>query len=187
MTDILCKNTMNATTSELADILSISRRRLDELSADGIIPKKERNTYILKESIHAFIRFREEEIRSELPTGSGDADERFREARADLYEQRAREQKRRADLIEGTSFDGAAVVHVIGAMLAASRARILSLPNASAASVAEVSDPESCRQILSDACRDALAEIASFDPAAIVKRFRDQSGQHASPSIEAEE
>lgn len=176
-----------ATTSELAEILTISRRRLDELSAAGIIPKESRNSYNIKESVGAFIRFREEEIRAELPSGVGDSDERFRAARADLYEQRAREQKRRADLIEGTSFDGAAVVHVIGAMLAASRARILSIPNSNAAALAESSDPETCRRILSDACRDALAEIASFDPDAIVKRFRDQSGQHAAPSIEAEE
>lgn len=178
---------MKATTSQLAEMLGISRRRLDELSAAGIIPKESRNSYSINESVKAFISYREEEIRAELPSETGDADERFRGARADLYEQRAREQKRRADLIEGSSFDGAAIVHVIGAMLAASRARILSLPTTTAAAVAEVSDPESCRQILSDACRDALAEIASFDPAAIVTRYRETSGQQAAPSTDSQE
>ena len=172
-------------TTELADILTISRRRLDELSAAGIIPKESRNSYDLKNSIQAFIRHREEEIRAELPSGVGDSDERFRAARADLYEQRSREARRRAGLIEGSSFDGAAIVHVVGAMLAASRARLLSIPNSTAASVAEISDPESCRRILSEAVREALSDLAEAVPsAAIVARYRDTSGHQVTEQTE---
>lgn len=172
-------------TTELADILTISRRRLDELSAAGIIPKESRNSYDLKNSIQAFIRHREEEIRAELPAGAGDADERYKVARADLYEQRSREARRRADLIEGTSFDGAAIVHVLGAMLAASRARILSIPNSNAAALAETSDAETCRRILSDACLAALTDLAEAVPSAeIVARYRDTSGHQVTEQTE---
>ena len=167
---------MNATTPQLADILAISRRRLDELSASGIIPKESRNSYNIKESVKAFIRFREEEIRAELPTSSGDADERFREARADLYEQRAREQTRRSDLIVGLSHHADSISYVIGRALEATRARILAIPTTNAAAVAESSNPEECRKILHDACKEALSDLSNYNAAAVVQHYRDASG-----------
>ena len=167
---------MNTTTSELAEILTISRRRLDELSAAGIIPKESRNSYNIKESVKAFISYREEEIRAELPTSNGDADERFREARASLYQERCREQKRRSDLIEGSSHAAASIVAVMGGALSATRARILSLPNANAAALAETSDPEACRKLLHDACKEALTDLSEYDSAAVVQHYRQEAG-----------
>jgi hypothetical protein len=152
-------------------------RRARELVEAGIITRTGKDSYPV-----AGIALYCEHLRT---SEKSEYQRRYEKNRADLYGERAREQKRRADLIDGTSFDAKAISAVIGAMLAASRTRILTIPSTTASAVAEVSDPESCRKILSDACRDALAEIASFNPDAIIQRFRDQTGQQAAPSTDS--
>ena len=65
----------------------------------------------------------------------------------------------------------------MGQAVASSRAKLLSIPNACAAAVADISDPEACRAILDEACREAAIALSEYDPAAVVRRYRSTSGQ----------
>ena len=162
------------TTAETAHLLGISRRTLDDLGAAGIIPKESRNCYDLAASIRAYIRHREE---AASVTSDGGDDDRFLAARAVLYEQRARAAKVDGDLRSGQSHDAEAISFFMGQAVASSRAKLLSIPNACAAAVADISDPEACRAILDEACREAAIALSEYDPAAVVRRYRSTSGQ----------
>ena len=151
------------TTAETAHLLGISRRTLDDLGAAGIIPKESRNCYDREEAASV--------------TSDGGDDDRFLAARADLYEQRARAAKVDGDLRSGQSHDAEAISFFMGQAVASSRAKLLSIPNACAAAVADISDPEACRAILDEACREAAIALSEYDPAAVVRRYRSTSGQ----------
>ncbi len=110
---------------------------------------------------------------------------RWEKSRADLTSEKAALARTERLLLEGVSFDAKAITSVIGSMLASTRARLLSIPNSTASSVAEISDPESCRRILSEAVREALSDLAEAVPsAAIVARYRDTSGHQVTEQTE---
>ena len=175
---------MKATTIQLAELLGISRRTLDELSWAGVIPKEARNCYDVKTAFGAFLKHREDSLAS---TDDNPVDDRYKEARADLYQQRARSAKIEGDLRAGTAHDAEAVTFVVGAMLHTARARLLSIPSKTAPALADLTTPEACRKVLDEAVRDAANEISKFNPADVVKRFRQNSGTTGTPLTDPEE
>lgn len=158
-------------TLELSLLLGISVQHINRLSDAGKIPKKARNCFDLAESIKAFVSYREEEIRREYelkPKTSYDAEEE--KARKLHFDADASQVK--AELLMGQSHDAEAITYFMGRAIASTRARILSIPNATAAAVAETSDAEACRNILDAACREAAQELSDYDPVAVAGKTR---------------
>ena len=152
-------------------MLGITPRWVNELCEVGIIPKKSRNCFDCSESVKAFISYRETEIRKEYEgkhKTSYDAEEE--KARKLHFDADASQVK--AELLMGQSHDAEAITYFMGRSIASTRARILSIPNATAAAVAEVSDAESCRNILDAACREAAQELAEYDPVMVAGKTR---------------
>jgi len=150
-------------------------RRVRELVEAGIITRRGKDTYPVA-GIAAYCEH--------LRTSEKSEDQRrYEKSRADLYSERAAKARTERLLLEGSSFDSQAILHCVGGMIAATRAKLLSIPNATAAAVAESSDPSACQRILADAIREVLTELSETVPTdAIINRFRDQSGQLAAPS-----
>ena len=149
-------------------------RRVRELHEAGIIQRSGKDRYPL-EGVALYCE--------NLRTNEKSEDvRRWEKSRADLTSEKAALARTERLLLEGTSFDAKTITHVLGSQLASTRARLLSIPNSTAASVAEISDPESCRKILSDAIREALSDLAeAFPSAAIVARYRQDHDQHVAP------
>lgn len=162
---------MQLSTKELSEHLGITARWVNELSDAGIIPKKSRNCFESTEAIPAFISYRETEIRKEYdsrPKTTFDAEEE--KARKLHFDADASQVK--AELLTGQSHDAEAITYFMGRAIASTRARILSIPNATAAAVAETSDAETCRNILDAACREAAQELSDYDPIAVEGKTR---------------
>ena len=149
-------------------------RRVRELHEAGIIQRSGKDRYPL-EGVALYCE--------NLRTNEKSEDvRRWEKSRADLTSEKAALARTERLLLEGTSFDAKTITHVLGSQLASTRARLLSIPNSTAASVAEVADPESCRRILSEAVREALSDLAEAAPAdAIVARYRQDHDRHVAP------
>jgi len=149
-------------------------RRVRELHEAGIIQRSGKDRYPV-EGVALYCE--------NLRTNEKSEDQRrWERSRADLTSEKAALARTERLLLEGVSFDAKTITHVLGSQLASTRARLLSIPNSTAASVAEVSDPESCRKILSDAIREALSDLAEAVPsAAIVAKYRQDHDQHVAP------
>lgn len=150
-------------------------RRVRELVAEGIIERSGKNSYPI-EGVAAYC----DHLRT---SDSSPDDVRFKKARASLYEEKARTQKRLSDLISGQCHDAESVVFFMGQAVAASRAKLLSIPNSCAAVVADISDPDACRRVLDDACREAAEALSNYDPGKVVENFRKSSKKNASPEV----
>ena len=163
-------------TQTLADTLSISLEWVRQLSEQGIVAKHSRGKFDLLASVKGFLAYRDEK---DSPDAS---DERFKSARADLYEERARFSKIEADLRAGKSFDADCIREVMKAMVFSSRARMLQLPTTCAAQVAEISDPNACFNVLKSAVYECLNELSEFDGTRVHQIYLDGSGQESAPA-----
>ena len=165
----------DVTGSQFAALVGLhDTRRVRELVEAGIIERSGKDRYPV-EGVAAYCE--------NLRTNEKSEDvRRWEKSRADLTSEKAALARTERLLLEGTSFDAKTITHVLGSQLASTRARLLSIPNSTAASVAEISDPESCRKILSDAIREALSDLAEAVPsAAIVAKYRHDHDQHVAP------
>ena len=143
------------TTNQLAEVLNRSSRRVQQLAADGIIPKAARGRYPL-EAVTAFIRF------LEADTARGPADlqaerARLTRAQADLAE--ATLAQRRGALLAREDVD-AAMIATLGRV----RSRLLAVPSKCAAEAAHSGDPREAEGVIKAAVYDALAELSQTTP-----------------------
>lgn len=166
-----------ATTRDLADILKISVRRIQQLSKDGVIPSAGRNQFILGDAIPAFNAYQESVIRAEYAEDSEDV--------ADYERERARLTKAKADMAEmernlmrGTHHEANAVASVVNEMLASFRQRVLSIPTKTAPLVADCITPSECYAIIEEECHHALRELSDYDPRPVVDRQRAAIAEH---------
>ena len=172
-------------TGELAGNFGITVQHLNRLVDAGIIPKKGRNLFDADESIQAYIKHREEEVRKEYDNGARTLFD-FEEEKATKMHYDAIRSKVKADIESGQSHEATAITELMGQSIAATRARILSIPNSTAATVADLSDAEACRKVLSEACREAAEQLADYDPSAIVGKARKDLLKESEPEPEAD-
>jgi hypothetical protein len=156
----------------IAKLLLLTERRVQQLTKEGVIPKAERGRYELAPAVQGYIRYLNERSRGSDEDVANYERERARKTRA-----QADEAEERVRLMRGQSHDAEAVAFYMGKSIAATRARLLSIPNATAAAVSESSDPEECRRILSNACREAAQELSEYDPVAVVGKTRHDLSQ----------
>jgi phage terminase Nu1 subunit (DNA packaging protein) len=172
---------------ELAGILGIDEDHVARLARQAVVVKAKRGEYLLVESLKGYITYQRQS-----PAAKRDAaGEEPTEAGADYERERARLTKEKADkaamdnqLMRGELHDGKAVAHHVGQMLAAFRAKVLSLPNACAGVVANLSTADECFTVLDDHCRDALTELSEYDPAAVVGEARKELAKQEEPELE---
>jgi phage terminase Nu1 subunit (DNA packaging protein) len=157
----------------IAKLLLLTERRVQQLTKEGVIPKAYRGRYELAPAVQGYIKYLNDRSRGSEEDVANYERERARKTRA-----QADEAEERVRLMRGQSHNAEAVAFFMGKAIAGSRARILSIPNATAAAVAEVSDPESCRKILDAACREAAMELSDYDPASVVGKTRHDLSQN---------
>jgi len=176
-------------TKEVSRLVGTTPQWINELVSRGVIPKVGTNSFNDEQAVQAFIRYKvSEALKKSSPD---DADERYKNARADLYEQRAIEQKRKTDLLEGECVYLPILWKIIGMILSNARTRFLAIPNSCAPIVADVSNAQECFKILKDAIYEALQALADLGkaPDEALARYRESIGaeQSKTQTQEAEE
>jgi biotin operon repressor len=153
----------------LATTLSISSEWVRQLGEQGVLVKVKRGKYDLIASVQGYLAYRDEQ------DSSDGSDEKFKDARAQLYVERVREQKRKSDLIEGRCISRPVIEEIILYVIATTRAAILAIPNRCAPQVADVSSAHECFKILEDAVREALNELYDLRnaPEESLRRYRE--------------
>lgn len=152
MTD---QKAIRLTTPQLAQALGCSKRHIQQLAKDGIIPKSDRGRWPL-EAIAAFVAY----VQADARRGPADyALERARltRAQADVAELGLAE--RRGDLLAREDVDAA-----VGAAFARVRSRLLAVPSKCAAEAAQSGDPLEAEGVIRAAVYDALTELSRTTP-----------------------
>ena len=139
----------------IAKLLDLTPRRVQQLAAEGAIPKAERGKYDLVGAVRGYIKH----LRAMAQAGDSGAEDysaqraRLTRARADMAEME-REQLRK-ELIPADDIEGAWLA-VTGIM----RSRLLAIPAKLAPRMIAIKDANAAREIIEAQVHDALKELA---------------------------
>ncbi|MFC3802818.1 hypothetical protein [Cohnella sp. GCM10012308] len=145
------------TAAQLADLLGLTPRRVQQLAEEGIVVKSGRGKYVAAESVQNYIR-----LQAEGAAGKSEVD--YFDERA-LHE-RAKRRKTELELavMEGELHRSDDVKLVMNDMIAAFRSRILAMPSKLAPQLLAKDELPVILEMLTREVHDALTELSAYDP-----------------------
>ena len=151
----MTKTNLTKSGEEIAQILDLSLRRVQQLVKSGYIPRVARGRYELIPAIHGYIKYlRELSFEADAPTDLKDAKLRSERARAELLELQAAQQA--SELIHKDH-----ISRIWNSVTALIKAKLLGLPTRVAADVFAANDIKGIRSILETGIHDVLVELAA--------------------------
>jgi phage terminase Nu1 subunit (DNA packaging protein) len=138
----------------IASLFDITERRVQQLVAQGVIPKTERGRYELFPAVQGYIKFLRERKLSEAVVSLDEARQRKLAAEAEMAEIELA--KARADVVRIDD-----VARQWDAILSGVRTRLLALPTKVAPMVAVENDQSIVKEMIEDGVYSALGELAA--------------------------
>lgn len=143
----------NVKAKELAAILGLTTRRINQLSKEGILKKNSKGFFNLTHAVPAYIAYasiENDELRQEK-----------------ILHERAKRKKAEIDLahLENRMHDAADIEMAITGMLVTFRNRILSIPQKLAPRLIGLTNLTEIMSIINVELREALTELSEYDPA----------------------
>ncbi|MEB3103072.1 hypothetical protein [Ferviditalea candida] len=153
------QNEMNFSTAQLAELLGLSPRRIQQLAEEGVIVKVARGQYKAADSIQNYIRYLQEKERAT----SDDEIDYFKE-RA-LHEKVKREKAElELAVMKGELHRSEDVKFVMNDMIAAFRSKVLALPSKLSPQLAGKTEIPVIQDLLNREVQEALTELSEYDP-----------------------
>lgn len=155
-------------TSELAEILGITDRRIRQLEKAGIISKISRGKYDLAAAVQQYISW----IKSQY----AETDEELDLKKEKTLLTRANRQKVELELqiMRGELHRSEDVRRVMNDMLGAFRARCLAIPSKVAPKIQGKTDLAIIQDIIKKEVYEALSELADYDPEVFYRQSKDK-------------
>ncbi len=162
-------------TTELAGILGVSARRIQQLAQDDIFRPVRRGWFSLGDSVRRYIAFLDKEKKQE---SDAEREQSRKRARADVEwkESRAKIAKLQAEELEGTMHRAEDVQAMTEQLLYAVRGALSALPGRCGKEVAETDNVRETIAILQREVNAAMDELQNFryDPDAYKRLVRDR-------------
>lgn len=153
---------------DLAELFGYTTQNIDVLTKEGLVVRRSHGKYAVWESIKGLMLHKETKKKNQWDGEEG----------GDYEAHRARLTKAKADVAEitaaiakGQAHDAGAVEAVWTDMLMNCRAKLLAMPSRLAPKLRKESDLAVCKNIVEQAVHDALAELASYDPARVTNEY----------------
>ena len=157
---------------DLAELFGYSTQRIDQFVSEGIVVRRSKGKYAVWESVRGIVYHRETKRKNQW---DGDPES---EAGGDYEAHRARLTKAKADIAEitatiakGQAHDAGAVEAVWTDMLMNCRSKLLAMPTKLAPKLRKESDLAKVKDLLETAVSEALAELATYDPARVTNEY----------------
>jgi phage terminase Nu1 subunit (DNA packaging protein) len=164
------------TTNQMAELLGLTPRRIQQLAEEGVIVKSSRGKYVAAESIQNYIQFQSE-------SGGGASEVDYFDERA-LHE---RVKRRKAELelavMEGDLHRSDDVRLVMNDMIVTFRSRILAMPSKLAPQMLGQSELPVVLDLLTKEVKEAASELSEYDP----EKFYAVSEEYVGLTADAED
>ena len=162
-------------TTELAGILGVSARRIQQLAQDDIFRPVRRGWFSLGDSVRRYIAFLDKEKKQESDAEREQSRKRVR-ADVEWKEARAKMAKLQAEELEGTMHRAEDVQAMTEQLLYAVRGALSALPGRCGKEVAETDNVRETIAILQREVNAAMDELQNFryDPDAYKRLVRDR-------------
>jgi len=161
------------TTSELAGIIGLTPRRLQQLVADGVLEQEERGLFLLGESVQRYITLVKGEGKSEEERK---IDLERKKAEARIKKARARREELSTAELEGSMFRLEDIEVFTNDLVFETKGMIMAFPHRLAVEVAAEDNPAVCAEIIKGECREMLTALSKyeFDPENYMDRVRER-------------
>lgn len=155
-------------TSELAEILGLTDRRIRQLEKAGIIHKLERGKFDLAQAVQQYIAW--------IKAQAAESDEELDLKKEKALLTRANRQKVELELkiMRGELHRSEDVRRVMNDMLGAFRARCLAIPSKAAPRLQGQTDLAVIQDIIKKEVYEALTELADYDPEVFYRQSKDK-------------
>ena len=162
-----------ATTSELAGIMALSPRRLQQLVADGVLEQVEEGRFLLGESIQRYITYikggekTDEERRLDLEK---------KRAEVQMKKARARREELQTAELDGKMFRTEDIEALTNDLVYSFRGSIMALPPRVAVDVAAENNPAMCAEIIRREVKMIMRELSEheFNHEKYMERVRER-------------
>ena len=143
--------------STIAKLLDLTERRVQQLSAQGVIPRTGRGRYELVPAVRGYVRF----LRERAVKGDAAGADDLGASRAKLLSARARMATLEADQFEATLLRRPDVERAWSSIVANMRARLLAVPSKTAQAIVFLESPQQIASLLTAAVSEALDELSA--------------------------
>lgn len=146
---------------EIAELLNLTPRRVQQLVQEGVIPKAARGRYDLAASVGAYVAHLQGQL------GDGKAPHNLSAQRARLAAAQADKAEMELAARRGELVDVGRAVELLTKVVSAVRARVLALPADAVPRLKGKRRADEMRAVLQDLTDECLHEIAAIDPAGL--------------------
>jgi phage terminase Nu1 subunit (DNA packaging protein) len=141
----------------IAALFDLTERRVQQLSAEGVIPRNSHGRYEIGLAVRGYVRYLRERAVKGDPAGADDVGA----SRAKLLNARARLATLEADQFEGQLLRRSDVEKVWGSIISNVRTRLLAIPQSTAQAISYLQTPGQIAGLLTQAVTEALDDIAA--------------------------
>lgn len=161
------------TTSELAGVLGITARRVNQLAQDNVVPTEEKGKFALCESVQRYIRYVSD---AEFTEEEREIERNRRKAEMQIKAAKAVVAKLEAQELQGKMHRSEDVESITGEMVTTLRNMLLALPGRLAVDVTNAVNSAEAANIIRTEIYKVMEEMARFqyDPAKYEERVRDR-------------
>lgn len=167
---IMDGNEIVVSTKVVADMLDVTTRRVAQLCEEGILSKIKNGSFLLVPTIRNYIRYLKTKNDIERPE-DGDMSDEFQKEHTLLEKAKREKAELEVALMKGNVHASEDVEREMTKMLAAFRARVLSIPSKLAPRVAITEDVTKIEDMIRNEVYSALKELSEYDP----KTFKHES------------
>lgn len=153
-------------TENLAQLLEITPRRIQQLTAQGIIPKSAHGRYTLESAVKGYIRFlRDRKLPGDASPGDGTEADDFQKSRAKLYREKAEQEAMKRQKLAGELVPVDQIETVWRSVTMAVRSHLLAIPSKCAVRVGMCKNAVEAQALLRREVEEALLELSkvTFD------------------------
>lgn len=174
----------------LANICNLTNERIQQLTKENVIIKKERGRYELWASLKNYIKYLQMRVGgSRSATGdevAGDDAGNYQRHRSRLYKAKAENAEIEVGLIKGKIHESKAVEKIWDDMISNARSKLLALPTKLAPKLEGVTDIKDIKEIIEEAVYESLNELSDYDPNRITTTFVQINQQNVETTTETE-
>jgi len=174
----------------LANICNLTNERIQQLTKENVIIKKERGRYELWASLKNYIKYLQVRVGGSRGASGdeveGDDAGNYQRHRARLYKAKAENAEIEVGLIKGNVHESRAVEKVWDDMISNARSKLLAMPTKLAPKLEGVTDIAELKEIIESEIYQALQELSDYDQNRITTEFVQIHQQEVETTTETE-
>lgn len=175
------------TGQQLAEMLGLTARRIDQLADEGAVSKTGKNQFALTASVQGYLKFSASKKSNQWDSGANSGEGGgYDEHRARLTKAKADIAEIQAETMKGNFHEAGAVEAVWTDMLMNARSRLLAIPTRTAPLVRKETELPVIQDILETAVHQALIELSEYDPSRITNQYISTNHRDVEATVQAD-